>query len=434
MKIENSAMEGGSAIKLEISVLSGLQHETVFPKYITGGRKARFHYLVLELLGENLKMLKARSAKNDSWPDGTWSRLGIQCLFAVKKMHDNGFVHRDIKPNNFAMGLNTSTVHSRSRTVLLFDFGLAREFVRIDKHADGATPPPARGGGGGGCPKTATSKRSKRNRFSGLLSREKFQPRVLQAPKASSVRVGLENDGSKELAVTFRVARPHTDFRGTFQYASPNAHMQKELGRADDVWSLMFMIAEMFVELPWTSEEIVPVEVVKNQVSLRRIFTADTRHPNRFNRQQEAQLEQIEKMLYECNYYSHPNYELVHQFLYGVMQTQKGVTWETPYDWEPVKVGDDSTKGRKKSKTAELWQEPGEFWKTDKWAVLKAPGSVSSQKTKRVPLLIPPPRKKQMSRESISVEKHTDSCDPVSAAKSTAKGVWVPPKTSREKH
>jgi tau tubulin kinase len=48
--------------------------------------------------------------------------------------------------------------------------------------------------------------------------------------------------------------RKHTDFRGTIPYASLSAHLKKELGRKDDLWSLYFVILEFFDNpLPWKS-------------------------------------------------------------------------------------------------------------------------------------------------------------------------------------
>lgn len=41
-------------------------------------------------------------------------------------------------------------------------------------------------------------------------------------------------------------------FRGTVRYASVNAHHNREMGRHDDLWSLLYMLVE-FVngQLPW---------------------------------------------------------------------------------------------------------------------------------------------------------------------------------------
>ncbi|CAL2039806.1 unnamed protein product [Caenorhabditis brenneri] len=366
MKLESNSQEGGSAIKLEINVLSQLPKNSVFPGMIVGGRRTRYHYLVLELLGDNLKMLKSRSPNPDVFSDGTWSRLGIQCMFALKTMHDRGFVHRDVKPSNFGIGLNTPT-ENRTRVVLLFDFGLARKFVKTEYII------------------TDTSKNAKKssqgNRALGKTKSKINSPeqnrndaKKLIPPKPSS---GKREQITRNI---FRLARPHTDFRGTQQYASPNAHSLLELGRHDDIWSLMYMIAEFFIELPWTNNDDLPVDVLKAQSPLLRLFT-DEKNLSHFSSEQYQRIRDIDKMLNESNYYTHPNYELVYDFLKEVMIKSK-TNWDSPYDWETnsQKASMELSKAVKTKPGA--WMEPGNFFKEDKWAHLTKPVLKSQIKPK----------------------------------------------------
>ncbi|CAP23748.1 Protein CBG02852 [Caenorhabditis briggsae] len=389
MKLESSFQGGGSAIKLEINVLQQLPKDTVFPELISGGRKPRFHYLVLELLGDNLKMLKSRSPNPDVWTDGTWSRIGIQCLYAIKVMHDSGFVHRDIKPNNFAIGLNTIS-ELRSRRVLLFDFGLARKFVRklppadlgISKKTDAAVSK-------NGASKLKTKQvkpsgekgskvkktRSKHVNTEDVLRKNQMKVQMkmkkLRGPKAAdnSQRTAEEKPDEDEYA--FRIPRPHTDFRGTHQYASPNAHLQKELGRHDDIWSLMYMVAEFFVELPWTNNEDLPVDELKDQSSLLRLFI-DEKNPNRLTQEMRRQLNEIDKMLKSMNYYTHPNYELVYQFLKDSMDKSK-VSWDSPFDWELSGQSELEKTIKQPKKKNFYWENPKSFFKNSRWVELKMP-------------------------------------------------------------
>lgn len=49
-----------------------------------------------------------------------------------------------------------------------------------------------------------------------------------------------------------RTPRPVAGFRGTVRYASFNTHLNKELGRHDDLWSMLYMLIEMVTgQLPW---------------------------------------------------------------------------------------------------------------------------------------------------------------------------------------
>ncbi|VDO57886.1 unnamed protein product [Haemonchus placei] len=62
----------------------------------------------------------------------TWSRIAIQCLYSIKVVHDYGFVHRDIKPNNFVMGHRED--YERARLVHILDFGLSRSYAVRQVH------------------------------------------------------------------------------------------------------------------------------------------------------------------------------------------------------------------------------------------------------------------------------------------------------------
>jgi serine/threonine protein kinase len=48
--------------------------------------------------------------------------LGIEMLKILKKIHDNHYIHRDIKPDNFAIG------YSDQSQLYLIDFGLAKQY------------------------------------------------------------------------------------------------------------------------------------------------------------------------------------------------------------------------------------------------------------------------------------------------------------------
>lgn len=49
-----------------------------------------------------------------------------------------------------------------------------------------------------------------------------------------------------------RQPRPVAGFRGTVRYASHNAHLSRDLGRHDDLWSVFYLLVELAVgQLPW---------------------------------------------------------------------------------------------------------------------------------------------------------------------------------------
>ena len=58
----------------------------------------------------------------------------FQILKGIEAIHEVGFLHRDVKPSNFAVGRTSSTM----RHIFMLDFGLARQYT----NAQGEVRPP----------------------------------------------------------------------------------------------------------------------------------------------------------------------------------------------------------------------------------------------------------------------------------------------------
>ncbi|CAJ0595920.1 unnamed protein product [Cylicocyclus nassatus] len=200
LKAESNDIEGGSALKLEMTVIRAITADgdkPHIPLVFHAAKHRRFCYMIMTLLGENLKELKLNCPK-EYMTAKTWTRIAIQCLYSVKLVHDYGFVHRDIKPNNFVMGYRED--YERARLVHILDFGLSRSYA-------------------------------------------------IQ---------------SKDGTWVARRARGTAEFRGTLRYCSPNVHEKKEQGRKDDLWSLYYVFIELHCGLPWqTLRDKQKVELMK---------------------------------------------------------------------------------------------------------------------------------------------------------------------------
>ncbi|VDM65512.1 unnamed protein product [Strongylus vulgaris] len=141
-KIE--AREHG-VLKLEVKVLRRLEDCPFVPQLLASGKKPAYSYVIMSLLGPSLnKILKlvfcqiifphrnVRHIECDLRYYGricsisTQVRIGINALYAIKQLHDYGFIHRDLKPANMAVG-PVGTPYFRF--VHIFDFGLAREYI-----------------------------------------------------------------------------------------------------------------------------------------------------------------------------------------------------------------------------------------------------------------------------------------------------------------
>ncbi|KAJ3120016.1 Tau-tubulin kinase 2 [Nowakowskiella sp. JEL0407] len=134
IKIENPECKK-PVLKLEISVLRKLQGYSGICAFFACGRfnhspnsqtQSIYTYLVMELLGTNVSDLRKQQL-NGQFSYATTALLGIQMLDSLEALHSVGIIHRDIKPGNFCMSLNTPP-GERSRCYLI-DFGLSRRYL-----------------------------------------------------------------------------------------------------------------------------------------------------------------------------------------------------------------------------------------------------------------------------------------------------------------
>lgn len=113
----------------EARVLEGLKllNSIHFVELVDRGKVPdRFLFVILKLVGKNLWDVRVEL------PDRRYSlnsalKISEQTLEAIRDMHRVGFLHRDIKPPNFAIGREIdNTLH----TIYVLDFGLCRKIVK----------------------------------------------------------------------------------------------------------------------------------------------------------------------------------------------------------------------------------------------------------------------------------------------------------------
>lgn len=85
------------------------------------GRRDSQYYLVMQLLGPSLEGLMG--IYKTGLPLKSVLMIGDQMVLRVKQLHNRGYLHRDIKPDNFLMGLG-----SHSSLLYLIDYGLAKQY------------------------------------------------------------------------------------------------------------------------------------------------------------------------------------------------------------------------------------------------------------------------------------------------------------------
>ncbi|XP_020093874.1 casein kinase 1-like isoform X2 [Ananas comosus] len=104
-----------------------LQGGTGIPHLKWFGMEGEYHIMVIDLLGPSLEDLF--NYCNRKFTLKTVLMLADQLLNRVEYMHSRGFLHRDIKPDNFLIGLGR-----KANQVYIIDFGLAKKYRDLQTH------------------------------------------------------------------------------------------------------------------------------------------------------------------------------------------------------------------------------------------------------------------------------------------------------------
>ena len=133
-KAENVTTGNEIAVKIESCDIQNPQliKESKFYRYVAGalGFPEHIYYgiegdsavMAMELLGRSLADLLEQNHGKFSLK--TVLMLADQMFARIEYVHSKGYIHRDIKPDNFAIGTG-----KKSQTVFLIDFGLSRRYI-----------------------------------------------------------------------------------------------------------------------------------------------------------------------------------------------------------------------------------------------------------------------------------------------------------------
>ncbi|CAO4363545.1 unnamed protein product [Caenorhabditis nigoni] len=130
-----------------------------------------------------------------------------------------------------------------------------------------------------------------------------------------------KQDGKK-----MRRPREKALFRGTARYCSVAMHDRYEQGRVDDLWSLVYMLAELRCQLPW--EDVDKKDDIGNMKRVCPDSDLFAKSP--------VQMLEFVKIVRNTQFYHRPEYDKLYKLLEEVM-INAGYKWSDLYHWESEK-------------------------------------------------------------------------------------------------
>jgi len=127
-KIEQK--ENKSRLKIEYNIYRKLiknKLKTGIPKIVNYIETSKQNILIMQLLGSDLGEL--HKDYNDVFDVCTVLKLGISIITLLENVHKAGFIHRDIKPNNFTVGKDDDVDN-----IYIMDFGLSKQYISKNVH------------------------------------------------------------------------------------------------------------------------------------------------------------------------------------------------------------------------------------------------------------------------------------------------------------
>lgn len=117
-----SQFEADTMVEIEKKTLDSLGGAPGVPQVMYQGQIGEYLVLVQELLGPTLQDLFSYCGRKFNLK--TVLLIAEQTISRIQHIHKKGFIHRDIKPDNFLMGLG-----KKGNTIHTIDFGLAVNVV-----------------------------------------------------------------------------------------------------------------------------------------------------------------------------------------------------------------------------------------------------------------------------------------------------------------
>ena len=114
-------------LSFEAKLYKHMQGGTGVPTLHYFGSDSMYNIMVIDLLGKSLEDLFVQCRRKFTLK--TVLMLADQMLSCVEFFHSKNFIHRDIKPDNFVMGVGQS-----ANQVFIIDYGLAKKYRDSNTH------------------------------------------------------------------------------------------------------------------------------------------------------------------------------------------------------------------------------------------------------------------------------------------------------------
>lgn len=102
------------------------------PKVHYTGHHGRYYVMVMDLLGPTLqRLLESRPPRGLSWD--VVSVVGSKCVELLRKLHSKGYVHGDVKPENFLCAFSDEPDIDPDRGLFMVDLGLASRWRDVSR-------------------------------------------------------------------------------------------------------------------------------------------------------------------------------------------------------------------------------------------------------------------------------------------------------------
>ncbi|KJH41236.1 hypothetical protein DICVIV_12795 [Dictyocaulus viviparus] len=188
----------------------------------------------MPIVGWSLDKIRKDVLNGAQFSKQTAIKICVQTLNAVRDLHDIGFLHRDLKLANFAIGIDKPS----HETIFMSDLGIAKRIVGDD----GIIPEPRE--------KVA------------FLETRRYASRACHQMKEQDRKDDVESC-DRDL-VFCREPREKVAFLETRRYASRACHQMKEQDRKNDVESWCYIVLDIFDGkcIPWR-------ELIENDETFR---------------------------------------------------------------------------------------------------------------------------------------------------------------------